>query len=852
MTLRGKSILIIAVTFAALILGLHVATRLILLRGYAAIEEKRTRENAHRARNILLIEIETISSLLHDWSAWDETYEFVADPGGSLDYIRSNLVDQTFSNQKLNLILYADTEGRVVHAKAFDLERSAEVPFDILLEGCDPDEIDLLLRNPDPMAAIAGILLTSKGPMLAASRPIIDSPEKAPPRGRLLMGRLLGPGTVERLRKITELPIEVVRLDDRGLPPDYGDALAALDRKDGSAVLTLGDRTIAGYALVPCITGRHGVILRVIRPREIYLQGRATTTSFIVALLVCGGVVVVSMSVLFQRQIVSRMSSLNLALAKIGSGGDLSARVPVTGRDEVAEIAMGVNGMLSSLERTQHLLREGEERYRGIVENSRDVIMLTRPDGIIDYVSPAARHVFGYEPAELIGREPAIVHPEDDAMAREARGRAVRGEGGSGIEYRVVTKTGATRWVSHSWSPLRVGGELRMVVSIVRDITDRRRMEEDLVRTQKLESVGLLAGGIAHDFNNILTGLWGYLSLAREAARDDERASELIRAAEEAAGRAGELTQRLLAFSKGGAPLARPVRLGRVIRDAAGLATSGSSARCELAVRDDLWPAMADEGQIAQVVGNLVINAVQAMPQGGVIRIEAGNIPAGDERPAGLAPGNYVMIAVADRGIGIPAEHIPKIFDPYFTTKQTGSGLGLPICYSIARNHGGAVTVESTLGEGSTFRVFLPAVPEASVPEEEKEEAAHRGEGRILIMDDDDDVRAVAGRILLHLGYEPAFARDGEEMLRLYREALASGEPFRAVILDLTVSGGMGGEEAMRRLAGIDPRARAIVSSGYATDPIIMNYAHFGFSGFVEKPYRIEEMAAELERVLAG
>jgi len=291
--------------------------------------------------------------------------------------------------------------------------------------------------------------------------------------------------------------------------------------------------------------------------------------------------------------------------------------------------------------------------------------------------------------------------------------------------------------------------------------------------------------------------------------------------------------------------------LEEIIRDSASFACSGSQVRCDFAWPQDLWPAEVDPGQISQVIQNLVINAIQAMPTGGAVTIQAENITLKDDQGLPLPRGRYVKIKVSDQGIGIPPDYLPKIFDPYFSTKQKGSGLGLATAYSIIKNHQGYMTVESTLGKGTDFFVYLAASAQR-VKSTPKGLAGrlHRGKGRILVMDDDAGVRQVAGKILKHLGYEADFALDGAETIEKYQGARRAGKPFDLVIMDLTIPGGMGGKEAFQTLRLIEPQTRAIVSSGYADDPIMTNYRKYGFSGVIKKPYKVDSFSHVLHEVL--
>jgi len=333
-------------------------------------------------------------------------------------------------------------------------------------------------------------------------------------------------------------------------------------------------------------------------------------------------------------------------------------------------------------------------------------------------------------------------------------------------------------------------------------------------------------------------------------AKEGDSVCERLVAAEKAVLRAKDLTEQLLTFSKGGAPVKKTASIADLIRDTANFAMRGSNTRHECRISHDLWPVEVDEGQISQVISNLLINANEAMPDGGIIHIRAENMTLSAQHGLPLPDGKYIHVTVKDHGVGISPDLISKIFDPYFTTKHAGSGLGLAISYSIVKNHGGHITVASELGVGTTFHVYLPA-SEKEVPVKPAVKAIHpSGRGTILIMDDQKDVREIAGHLLKHLGYEVSTAKDGAEAVDLYRKAQEAGRPFDAIIMDLTIPGGMGGKEAIQKLLEIDPQVKAIVSSGYSTDPIMADFRRFGFSGVVSKPYEVAELSAALLEVL--
>ncbi|MCK4425424.1 MAG: response regulator [Deltaproteobacteria bacterium] len=389
------------------------------------------------------------------------------------------------------------------------------------------------------------------------------------------------------------------------------------------------------------------------------------------------------------------------------------------------------------------------------------------------------------------------------------------------------------------------------IIVIIRNITERKQMQGELLKVQKLESIGILAGGIAHDFNNILTGILGNISLAKMYTNPEDKIFEKLIEAKKASLRARDLTQQLLTFSKGGQPIVKTASVTKLLKDTTSFALTGSNARCEFSMSEDLWPVEMDEGQMSQVINNLVINAVMSMPKGGTIKVRAENASLGTERTKQSLPlegGKCVKISIQDQGTGIPKEHLQKIFDPYFTTRKKGSGLGLAISYSIVQKHHGYITAESELGVGTTFHILLPASEKELITERHAKEIVRGEKGRVLIMDDEEIVRDIASGMLKHIGYEVKVAKDGAEAIALYEQAQESQFPFNVVILDLTVPGGMGGKEAIEKLIELDPQAKAIVSSGYSSDPVMSNFREYGFSSVVSKPYKIEELREALHK----
>lgn len=510
--------------------------------------------------------------------------------------------------------------------------------------------------------------------------------------------------------------------------------------------------------------------------------------------------------------------------------------------------------------RAEDMLRKSEEKYKNLVELGTDMIYISDAEGNQTFLNDAAFRKLEITPDEIIGKPwIRLIHPDDvERSYRKFREMINKGIDVFDFENRFVSRSGRIIHVMHNVRVLRnEQGEIVGTQGIARDISDRKKLEDEILKSKKIESIGTLAGGIAHDFNNLLTAILGNISLAGMQAELGSDLAKILSNAENASLRARDLTQQFITFSKGGLPLKEVAVLDGMIRDAADFALSGSSVDIEYHFPDSLWPAEVDRGQISQVIHNLVLNAREAMPGGGTITMRGENALVEEGSALLLEAGHYVKISVHDQGIGISDQNIAKIFDPYFTTKEIGSekgmGLGLAICFSIIKNHHGVITVESEVGRGTTFIVYLPAVPRqkgrvkadaASAPPE------LAGEGRILLMDDDEMLRRVSRSMLETLGYEVALAENGFEAIDLFRKAIKSQNPFDAVILDLTVRGSMGGMQTITKLREIDPHIRSLISSGYTKDPVLTDFGSYGFNGVIIKPYDIQQLGAALKNII--
>lgn len=494
-------------------------------------------------------------------------------------------------------------------------------------------------------------------------------------------------------------------------------------------------------------------------------------------------------------------------------------------------------------------LHQSQSKFAKVFESSPVIITIsTLAEGRVVEVNDNFLKTFGYGRAEVLGKTAGELGLYSDPASRAALVSEVSRHGHvRNMDVRVRTKDGSIRDGLISAEVLDLGEESRLV-TVMADVTEQRKAEEEhrkfehhVQQAQRLESLGVLAGGIAHDFNNLLTGIFGFADLALAETKDTQ-VSAYLREMLDAMGRARGLTHQLLTFAKGGAPVLKVERLDSLLMDTVQFALSGSKLSCKYHLATDLVGSNCDRNQIAQVIDNIVINAQQATPLGGQIEITAANVDVG-EGHASLPPGKYVRISIADHGTGIPSNVLPHIFDPFFTTKQKGTGLGLATCYSIVHRHGGCLEVESEVSKGSTFHVYLPAAEPSVPPVKEPMAEKHRGEGTILLMDDEPVVLRTATAMLARLGYEVVSVSNAAAALVQFSEAVERGKPFSAVILDLTMPGGMGGVEVAHEIRKGNKQVRLFVVSGYA-DTAAMQHPHdHGFTDSLRKPFTMSELA---------
>jgi len=490
-----------------------------------------------------------------------------------------------------------------------------------------------------------------------------------------------------------------------------------------------------------------------------------------------------------------------------------------------------------------------EETLRALIELMPVGVCLVNFDGRFQYLNRFFLDSFGYDLSDIPTVQDWFLKAYPDPEYRAKVISVFRTDPGGTLENgapvplretAVTCKDGSVRQVIFN---RQLAQDYRVI--ILTDVTEREKLRNELLKLQKLETLGVLAGGIAHDFNNILTGIVGNISLARLLFDAHDWSSELLESAASESERAAKLAAQLLTFAKGGTPVKGLVSVPKVLNDALSFALAGANVDCAATIPESLHAIEADQGQLGQAFHNIISNALQAMPDGGTLTVAAENLPIGPESGELLPPGSYLRISFSDRGPGIAPQHLARVFDPYFSTKPGCAGLGLATAHSIVTRHGGNLSARSEAGGGACLTVLLPStgVPLPESPPRRKAAGADYGAGgAILLMDDEKTIRAIASKMLECLSFQVTVCSSGEEAIALYRSALDAGTPYRLVVMDLTVACGMGGEEAARHILSLDPTARLIVSSGYSNDPVLADYRRYGFQAAMPKPYKLSDM----------
>jgi two-component system, cell cycle sensor histidine kinase and response regulator CckA len=510
---------------------------------------------------------------------------------------------------------------------------------------------------------------------------------------------------------------------------------------------------------------------------------------------------------------------------------------------------VGIVTDITELKKAEEALKESKARFKDLSEATFEAVVFIE-NGIIIDVNQRFYEMFSYDHGEIIGKAALdIIAPGVRAISSEM----MAAQKGETYETMGLKRDGTVFPIEVRPRELYLRGR-NIRISVIRDLKERKDMEEEVLKSKNLQSVGTLAGGIAHDFNNLLTAIVGNISLARMNVSQNGKITEFLNEAERIAFMGKSLTQQLLTFSRSGEPVRKIVFLGTMLRDVTEKILGSSPVRPRYIIPMDLFPVEVDEDQMEQVIQNMVINAREALPSGGTIIISCENVNVTPQNKLPLIKEDHVKISIHDEGVGISEENMSKIFDPYFTTKGMGSkkgvGLGLAICYSIVKNHNGYIMVDSVPGKGTTFQIYLPATKKDIIDVYIEEKVVTQGKGRVLVMDDEEMILKIARELLQLMGYEVITAQTGEETIGFYRQAMELKKPFDAVVLDLAIPGGMGGKEVMQELITIDPHVRGIISSGYLNDPVVKDFRRYGFLATLTKPYEANELDDKLQNII--
>lgn len=715
MKLRLKSVIAVCVTVFMLLAIFSSIAYVVVLSSFSELEKEHVTENVQRAKNVLEGMISDLDLFLLDWSCWDDTYYFVMD--NNTEYIEANLLDLTFINAELNAIIFVNSSGQIVFSKTFDLNEQTVIPISQSLLSKIEDS-DLLWNHSETTSHVSGLLLLQEGPILIASRPITMSSGEGPIAGALLMGRNLDDAKIQELTEKTALTLNIQRLDDSQLQSDF--QMMSSDSTDSEQILIKPQNSdiVLGYTFLSDIYGNPILVLQVDMPRNIYKQGLASLYYIIYSIVVGGLVFLGVFLILLEKLILTRIEKISNTTKEIRETHNLSLRVPETGSDELSDFSREFNKMLSTVDTLEHKLRnysehleelveqkaeelkKNQEKLRSILSASPDAITATDLNGIITECNEQTLRMHEYaSKGELIGKSAfVLIAPKDHKKAEEKMKETLEKGYVKNVEYTFLTKNGREFPAELSASVIRdQNGKPVGFVAITKDISERKQLEQQLFKAQKLAAIGELAGMVGHDLRNPLTGIQGAVYYLKTKYYDklDKKAEEMITIIQDAINRSNKIINDLLEYAKEIRLDVNSTNLDVLIKKSLSSIEIPNSIKveCEDCKAIEL---RVDAAKMQRVLINIIKNAIEAMPNGGKLSIRCSCLE------------DYVSISVSDTGVGIPKENLEKIWAPLFTTKAKGMGFGLPICKRIVEAHGGIITVESTVDKGTTFTITIP------------------------------------------------------------------------------------------------------------------------------------------------
>ena len=977
MSIKDKSVIIVGSAFILLITILAVTARVIILPRFEELEKQELQHRISHVVNTLNDAIDHLSRTTADWASWDDTYTFIQNKNTS--YMETNLVEGTFRELRLNFMMFADREGRIVHAQGFDHVKSMKIDapaglFELLSRN------KRLTRHPDTKSRIKGIAGIPEGIILICSNPITTSDETGPIRGSLIMGRFLRPEEIEHLHSVSKVDLHIRPYDDFRRTSSIPIEKAL----HGEIVPVAGSEgnIVSGYSVMRDIEGEPALVIRTDMERRIFRQGESSLRYYIVSLIVFGVLIISVMIVLLKKTVFSGLDQLFGSIRDIKSGRDFTKRISVTGDEDLVRLADMINELLDTIERSRESLIKEKEQFRLLVEEAPMGISLVDKQDRYTYLNPKFIEMFGYTLDDIPNRaawykkaypdprlrskaarfskndpirtESAIIstrimpirckngssktvlfrrawmksgdrlvicediteqlrvkealeqseerfkeltehlpesvfetdedgkltflnrtgfetfgYTEDDfkegvtfydligsqdrETVRESVESVMRGDLSSHIECTAVRKDGSAFSATTYYKAIRKEGKAEGIRGLLIDVTETKRLEAQMYRAQRMESIGTLAGGIAHDFNNLLMGVQGNISLMLLDLEPCHPHYEHMKNIEQLVRNGADLTKQILGFARGGRYETKPTDLNLLIeKTAAMFGRTRKEVRIHLKFQTEIWPVEVDRTQIEQILLNLLVNAWQAMKNGGDVFLGTENILLDRHYvgPYGVEAGRYVRISVTDTGEGIEKKDQTRIFDPFYTTKEIGrgSGLGLASVYGIVKNHAGIINVYSEKGSGATFNIYLPASEKPVVSGKEPPYHAIGGFETVLIADDESLIVEVGSKMLERLGYTAIEAHGGEEALSLFE---ANAERIDLVILDMIMPDITGGE-VFDRIKAKSPGIKVILSSGYSLNGQAAEILNRGCDGFLQKPFNLVDMDRKIRSVLDG
>ncbi|MFZ1203988.1 MAG: CHASE4 domain-containing protein [Candidatus Acidiferrales bacterium] len=849
MSLRGKTVVIVLAALVCLVAGLFSVTRLMILRGFSMVEEDFARQNLDRASSAITNERETIEHATNQYADRDFTYNMLR--SGHPEKVAAEFTGPAFEQLRVNFVVVLDPSGRKVFASGFNLAGMEAVP--------PPADLDRHLRFGSPFLIrngevkdVEGLLMLASGPVLVASSPILTSSAAGPAAGVLIMGRSLDSDEIARLDAMTHVSLEIDSADSPSARADLAAASSAKASEDTVFVRPYPGDSLAAYESLSDIYGKPVAVLRVLLPRTIYQQGQTSSIQFLLLLMAAGFAFGAIVLYLIERVVLSRMADLSDHITRVGTGGNLAARVPLSGHDEVARLGATVNGMLDDLERVQKARHEERTRLAVMIENMPAIIWTTDADLRFTYHTGAALETLGFHADEALGKTVFEYFGTEDPNfpAIAAHRKALAG----------ATLSFELDWQKRSFDcyvqPLRgADGNLIGVIGVALDVTDRKHLTDQLRQSQKMQAIGELAGGVAHDFNNLLMVVKGHAQLLLQRMPKDASLHHSVEQMEKAADRAASLTRQLLAFSRKQVLQPRVLDMNDVVGGMIKMFSRVIGENIEMAFVPgaNLGRTKADPGQIEQVLLNLVVNARDAMPDGGRLTIETANVQLDHTYAAGhvaVEPGPYIMLTVTDTGCGMDAETQSRIFEPFFTTKEAGkgTGLGLATVYGVVKQSGGYIWVYSEVGCGSTFKIYLPQVAEeVEAPVVTSETGGSlAGTETILFVEDEQSVRELVRDYLRGEGYSVLDAGDGIEALQV---AAAHNGPIHILVTDVVMPR-LSGRDLAARLSAERRNLKILFISGYTDDTVVRHGVLDGGVAFLQKPFNLKALAEKIREVL--